>query len=541
MKLPLIDKRNYRKVLRELDLSAFPTLPDFLIEYRRKLIKKEPVEYIDDARAYAKFKKYLEDTEKEINKYVLSKIDWDVISERPPRDFQKDGIKFLILNNRCILADDMGLGKSLQSVLASKFLPDEYNILVITLKTLKYNFANEIAFYDDRVSVIEKEWTPNKYTIVHFDSLKKWKKELIDSRFEVIIIDECHKFRNAKTQRMQIFDDILDETKKDIKKIWLLTGTPIDGKPLDYFNLLKLIKHPLSKNWREYVINFCNGYIDRWGRWNTSGHSNLERLHTETKGIILRRLKSDVAKDLPNKERKPLWLHLENTKGYNAVVDNYIKKKIDLLEPEELELVKGDAKVSDMVKLILRRQFLALEKVKDGSLIEVINNELEKDNKVLVFTNFTKVVDSVYDSFKSDSLFIDGRIDAKERIDIVERFNRDASIRALILNLKAGSVGLNAQGANSIIINDMDWVPSTMLQAEDRAYRIGQLRDVLAQYLLYKDTVDEILYETISRKMQIVSTVLEGKESQYFAEYEKSSELSKDSILKEIFAQLDRF
>jgi SWI/SNF-related matrix-associated actin-dependent regulator 1 of chromatin subfamily A len=383
------------------------------------------------------------------------------------------------------------------------------------------------------VDIKEKQFNNNVYNIEVEDNHNYFANGLL--------VSNCHKFRNAKTQRMQIFDDILDETKKDIKKIWLLTGTPIDGKPLDYFNLLKLIKHPLSKNWRNYVIDFCNGYVDRWGRWNTSGHSNLEKLHAETKGIILRRLKSDVAKDLPNKERKPVWLHLENTKGYNAVVDNYIKKKIDLLNPEELEFVKEDPKVSAMVKLILRRQFLALEKVKDGSLVEVINNELDKDSKILVFTNFTKVVDAVYDSFKSDSLFIDGRTDAKDRIELLDKFNRDASVRMMVLNLKVGSVGLNAQAANSIIINDMDWVPSTMLQAEDRAYRIGQLRDVLAQYLLYKDTVDEILYETVSRKMQVVSTVLEGKESQYFTDYEKSSELSKESILKEIFAQLDRF
>jgi hypothetical protein len=238
MNLPIIDRRNYRKVLRELDLSLFPTLPDFLLDYRKKLIKKEPIEYIDDARAYGKFKKYLDDTEKEINKYVLDKIDWDVISERPPRDFQKDGIKFLILNNRCILADDMGLGKSLQSVLASKFLPDEYNILVITLKTLKYNFANEISFYDDRVSVIDKEWTPNKFTIVHYDALKKWKKELVESRFEVIIIDECFPY------------DTLVKTDKGELKIGDIVTKKIKAQILSYnINTLKLEYKPIVNYW----------------------------------------------------------------------------------------------------------------------------------------------------------------------------------------------------------------------------------------------------------------------------------------------------
>jgi len=108
MKLPIVDKRNYKKVLRELEIAKFPTLPDFLKDYRTKLLKKQPTDFREDSMAWAKLKKYLDDTEKEINKYVLSKIDWDTITERPPREFQKSGIKFLIINNRCILADDMG-------------------------------------------------------------------------------------------------------------------------------------------------------------------------------------------------------------------------------------------------------------------------------------------------------------------------------------------------------------------------------------------------------------------------------------------------
>lgn len=541
MKLPIVDKRNYKKVLRELEIAKFPTLPDFLKDYRTKLLKKQPTDFREDSMAWAKLKKYLDDTEKEINKYVLSKIDWDTITERPPREFQKSGIKFLIINNRCILADDMGLGKSLQAILASKFLPEEYNILIITLKTLKYNFAQEVSYYDSRVKVIEKKWEPDKYTVIHFDALKKFKKELTESKFEVIIIDEAHKFRNAKTKRMEIFKDVLDDTKHDIKKIWLLTGTPIDNRPFDYFNLLKLIKHPLSKNWRFFVETFCNGYVDQWNRWQTNGSSNLELLHQETKGIILRRMKSDVAKDLPTKERKPVWLHLNNTKGYHQVIDDYIKKKTELLEEEDINFFNYTPDVKELTKLVLWRQFCALEKIKDGSLLEILENELDKDKKIIVFTNFTKVVDAVHDSFKDSSLILDGRIkDPRERLQIVDTFNRDPNQRILSTNWAVGSVGLNAQGASSVVANDMSWVPSVMLQGEDRAWRIGQTKDVLAQYLIYKHTVEEVLYETVSKKMLVVSEILSGKPENYFDEYVKEEKLDKKSILQELFAKIDR-
>ena len=194
-------------------------------------------------------------------------------------------------------------------------------------------------------------------------------------------------------------------------------------------------------------------------------------------------MKIDVAKDLPAKERKPVWLHLNNRKGYDQVINDYVKKKIELLEEEDIDFFNYTPEVKELTKLVLWRQFCALEKINDGSLIEVLENELDKDKKILVFTNFTKVVDAVHNSFKSDSLILDGRIkDPKERLRIVDTFNKDPNIKILSTNWMVGSVGLNAQGASSVVANDMSWVPSVMVQGEDRAWRIGQTKDVLAQY-----------------------------------------------------------
>jgi SWI/SNF-related matrix-associated actin-dependent regulator 1 of chromatin subfamily A len=534
-----ITKRNCKKLLRELDLAEYPSLDEYLIKVRNKLLNKESLSVAEELMTYPKFKNYFENYRREANRYYVSSLNFDKFSHRPPRPFQEEGIKFLLLNDRVILADDMGLGKSIQSILAALMLPEDYKILIVTMKSLKYNIEEEIKPYTDSYKVIEKTWeTGYKFTIVHYEALKKWKKEILKEKFQCIIADESHLLKNSKVGRSKNFNEII----KDTEKVWLLTGTPMTNRPIDYYNLLKMIKHPVTKNWVTYIERYCDGK-KIFGHWDIKGASNLDELYNKTKASVMRRLKKDVLDDLPNKERTPVFLHLESLKEYNKVIETYREAKLSELEGFSEYFNEEDFDIAEMTKFILWRQYCAMKKIEDGSLVELIDTQIEADKKIVVFTNFTKVVDTVYEKFGHDICrFIDGRIsDAKERLNIVKNFNEDPSLKVLICNLKVGSVGLNIQSANVAIINDMDWVPSTMLQAEDRLWRIGQLQEVTILYPVYKGTVEEVVFNVVNSKMKNISVAIEGKKESYFISEEDITEdivATRKSILSEIFSQL---
>lgn len=351
-----------------------------------------------------------------------------------------------------------------------------------------------------------------------------------------ILVSNCHLVKNPKTVRAKSVSEIIKETEK----LWLLTGTPMSNRPIDYFSILKMIKHPIANNWVKYGENYCAGVIDYFGHYDFSGASNLEELYNKTKDLVLRRLKTSVLKDLPNKERTPIYLHLPDKKGYKQVIKDYEKKKFELFLVEHEMFSEEDIPEAQvMTKFLLWRQYCALKKIEDGSLVELIEGQLNEGHKIIVFTNFVAVVDAVVEKFKKISCFIDGRIkEAKERLEIVKEFNNNDDLKILVCNLAVGSVGLNIQSANVLIINDMSWVPTTMVQAEDRAWRIGQKKNVNVFYPIYKDTIEEVVFNIINEKMKVISASIEGKEETFFATNEVSKKDTRESILQEIFKQL---
>jgi len=545
-------------------------MPEYLKNIHHKLVKKTKLSVEEELLSLNKLKKYFKDFKAEYNSYVYENIDWTLFDNRKPFDFQKEGVKFLILNDKCILADDMGLGKSIQSIMASKVLPDEYNILIVTLKTLKFNFEEEIGYFDDRISIIDKKWNPNKYTIIHYNSVKQFEKQIIEAQFDVIILDECHKIKNPKAKRTEIFIDIFKKTKKEIKKIWLLTGTPLDNRPMEYFQLLKIIDHPLSKDWVSFVKTYCNGYQDMFGHWNTSGATNLDDLYKKTKGSILRRVKKQVLKNFPEKTRTTISLKLDNESGYKKALQDFADKRF-LLEKEDNEEIitkkdiqyqleqdffndstpiisnyknKGDvSKLEVMTKIMIYRQWCAIEKINDGSTLELIENEIDKSKKVIIFTNFTAVIDKLKDKLGNICLTLDGRVKIEDRKTIVHKFNKEESYKVFVVNFEVGSTGLNLQSSDVIIMNDLPWMPSVILQGEDRIYRIGQINDCRILYPYYKNTVEEKVFQTIIKKVNMIAQILDGKAVKFVDDIDLPPDLAptKKEIIKEIVDSIDNF
>ena len=445
-------------------------------------------------------------------------IDYSKYSKRPPMEHQKIAIEKLLANDRFILADDMGLGKTTSTVIAA-MESGAKKVLIVCPASLKINWKREIENYtDDYVLIVEgKKWGSTfKYYIINYDILKNFHTTensedseayqiIVNEGFDLAIVDEAHYISNSQAQRTKLLNDILAK----IPKVWLLTGTPMTSRPINYYNLLKIMNSPLTLNWKSYVMRYCKGYQFRVGGrkvWNTSGASNLDELREQTKAIVLRRLKTDVL-DLPEKIVSPIWLELKNS-FYDDEVTEFLRITEENKEKESITVTLN--------RLMKLRQLIAIEKVEHTC--ELIDKVLEQDRKVIVFTNFTMSLDMLHEKYKKKSVVLDGRLSKDRRQDAVDRFQNDDKIKIFIGNIKAAGVGITLTAADVVIMNDLSFVPADHSQAEDRAYRYGQKNSVLVYYPVFENTIEMTVYNILQKKKNIIDQVMgDGEYSESFA------------------------
>ncbi len=437
---------------------------------------------------------------------------------------QEDGIKFLLSRNGCILADDMGLGKSIQSIIAA-IESGADKILIVTTSSTKINWEREINVFCNETTIIDgKKWDYSKFTIINFDILKnfhtleapKKKKEgekepilirdIVNEKFDLCIVDEAHNLKNNESIRGKIMVDVC--VKYNIPKVWLLTGTPVANRPMDFFNLLKLIKSPIADNWKHYAIRYCDGRQffrtlkngQRKQIWLTDGASNLEELSNKTKNILLRRLKTDAI-DMPDKIVTPMYHQLDSKgwKMYHQLWDEYVEMK-KKLGKKTVESQK------DLVELILLRQFIAIQAI--PHTIEMIENALEMGRKVIVFTSFSEEQEIIANHFGKLAVRHNGSLSNVKKQHSVDQFQNNDKIKVFIGNIKSAGVGITLTEATVVIFNSFDWVTGNNEQAEDRAYRIGQNNDVNVYYQLFEDTISVRMWETLKQKKHVINTIL---------------------------------
>ncbi len=434
-------------------------------------------------------------------------VDYSKYNHRPPLEHQKEAVEKLAGSRRFILADDMGLGKTTATIIAALETRSK-KILIICPASLKINWQREIENYSDRPVYIaegKKFSTESDFVIVNYDILKNFhdtdpKKKngsiLNQSNFDLVILDEAHMISNPQAQRTKIINHFV----KDIKRVWLLTGTPMTSRPMNYYNLLNIIESPVAQNWMAYAIRYCQGYQFMAGRrkvWNVTGASNLEELRDRTSKQILRRLKEDVL-DLPDKIISPVYLRLKS-KEYEELMGEYY----DWFDNKKDESSSLTVQFSKLMKV---RKVIANEKTKQT--IEFAENIIEQGKKVIIFTNFTDTLQTIYQHFGKQAVYLDGSCSKPHRQNAVDEFQENDKIKVFVGNLKAAGVGLTLTAAEVVIMNDLSFVPSEHAQAEDRAYRYGQKSNVLVYYPLYENTIEGAVYDILNRKKEIIRTVM---------------------------------
>jgi len=432
-------------------------------------------------------------------------IDFEKYSNRPPLNHQKESIQKLVENKKYILADDMGLGKTTSTIIAA-LETGAKKVLIICPATLKINWKREIENYSDRTIYIAEGKnfsTEHDFVIINYDILKNFhdpkKKDdsqILRANFDLVVIDEAHYIKNAQAQRTKLINDFI----KKIDRLWLLTGTPMTSRPIDYYNLLSLVDSPVAKNWMAYVIRYCSGYQFKVGArkvWNVMGASNLDELRDRTSNTILRRLKEDVL-DLPEKIITPVYLRLKS-KDYEELMGEYYNW-YDKNPDESKSLTVQFSKLTKV------RQVIANEKI--SQTIELTENILEQDKKVIIFCNFTDSLNQIVQHFGKTAVKVDGSMTKQDRQFSVDQFQENDKIKVFVGNIKAAGVGLTLTSAEAVIMNDLSFLPSDHSQAEDRAYRFGQKNNVLVYYPIFENTIEGAIYDILNNKKQVIATVM---------------------------------
>jgi len=451
--------------------------------------------------------------EKKLNRV----IDYSVYSKRPPMNHQKIAIEKLLANDKYILADDMGLGKTTSAVIGA-LESGARKVLIVCPASLKINWEREIRNYSDKkILIVEgRKWGHTfDFYIINYDIIKNYHttdktedsddyKLLVNTNFDLAIVDEAHYISNTTANRTRLLNDVLNT----IPKVWLLTGTPMTSRPINYYNLLKIVDSPLTLNWQTYVRRYCKGFQFRVGNrkvWNTSGASNLDELRDLTKNVVLRRMKTDIL-DLPEKIVTPVFLEL-SSKMYDEELEEFVRISKEKKEEDTISITLN--------RLMKVRQLISYEKIQ--YTCELIDKCLEQGKKVIVLTNFTMTLDMLHEKYKKSSVVLDGRMSKDRRQESVDRFQTEDKIKVFIGNIKAAGVGITLTAAEVVIMNDLSFVPADHSQGEDRAYRYGQKNSVLVYYPVFENTIEKVIYNILQKKKGIIDQVMgDGEFSESF-------------------------
>lgn len=426
--------------------------------------------------------------------------------------FQKEGLDFIEKKNgRALVGDEMGLGKTIQALAYLQLHPKKRPAVIVCPASLKLNWKKEIEeglSTNDHIAILSGK-TPYKVDesilIINYDILDAWGKYLRAINVSVMVTDECHYFKTPTSIRTKA----VMKLGKVTPHIIALSGTPIENRPIEIFNAIKLIDPYLVSNRFAFGKKYCGATHNGFG-WDFSGASNTAELHTMlTESIMIRRLKKDVLKDLPDKVRSFVPIALNNREEYNTVENDFI---------EYIKATKGEAaaaKVS-VAETLVQIEYLkqAAVKGKMDSVINWVKNFLDTGAKLVLFATHKTAIDRLMEEFKDEAVKIDGSVSTANRQKAVEGFQNDHKIRLFVGNIEAAGVGLTLTAASNVAFIELPWTPGKLVQAEDRCHRIGQKYTVNIWYLLAEQTIEDDIAALLDSKRKVLDAVIDGKETE---------------------------
>jgi SWI/SNF-related matrix-associated actin-dependent regulator 1 of chromatin subfamily A len=422
------------------------------------------------------------------------------------------GVRFTELaGGRCLIGDDMGIGKTIQALAYASLHEELWPVLVVCPASVKYNWAKEIEAWlrEPSYQVVngyKGDLEDKAFTIVNYDLMDKRKEQLLDMDFNLVIFDESHFLKNNTAKRTKASLEI----GKKSKSVLCLSGTAITSRPEEYFTTLNLLRPIEFPSWLRYVQRYCNAYHNGYG-WDTRGSSNTDELHAISRDFVIRRLKKEVMEELPDKIRQNFMVKpsVSDMKGYKDLQSSWLDDY--RLHKENHTLPKGF--VLNMLTDLRHNCGV----IKARPAIEWVHEYVYSTGRpVVVYTHHKDVMQTVCDSVNDDLVLetISGADHSKKRAETIERF-QNGSVDVLVCNILAANMGITLTKADTVLFVEREWVPATEEQAEDRVNRIGQdSQSVHAVYLCVANTIDERFAHIVSQKREVVKGILDGGEGE---------------------------
>lgn len=334
-------------------------------------------------------------------------------------------------------------------------------------------------------------------------------------KFGVVIADECHALKNSESKRSKVLVPII----RSCSRVILLSGTPALSRPSELYPQIQAVSPTLFPKFFDFGKRYCNGQQGYFG-WDFKGASNLKELQLVLeRTVMIRRTKDSVLSQLPRKLRHQVslpspqkLLHLQIFLKLNQKQLDTFKKLTDLrLAPQKID----DESLEEFQK---KSEYMALWKrtaeIKLPAMIEYMDDLLDAGHKMLLFGHHQSILDAFEAHLLAKAyrfIRIDGKTLTSQRQELCNAFQSDASLRVALLSITAASTGITLTAATTVIFAELFWNPGVLLQAEDRAHRIGQCDSVNVHYLLAKGTTDDTIWPLILRKLSLLESFGLGK------------------------------
>ena len=441
------------------------------------------------------------------------------------REYQQKGFGWLWFMYKYglngILADDMGLGKTLQAlalIQKAKEEDGEKPVLVVCPTSVVFNWESEIQKFAPTLSCLKLSGVERKnffekipehdVVITSYALIRRDIEELQKYEFRYIILDESQNIKNAMSQTAQSVKQLKAEHKL------ALSGTPIENRLEELWSVFDFLMPGFLFNIAEFNYRYVNPIMERQDK------TVEKRLKLQIYPFILRRMKHDVAKDLPDKVENIAYCELtpEQKDFYLDVLDSTKEELFKSIEQNGLE----KSRLSIFSALLRLRQICCHPRLYDKENVKgmipsgkfehlkgMLEQIISEGHRILLFSQFVDMLDIIKDWLERSGIpyeYLTGK--TKDRQGAVERFNSSTSIPIFLISLKAGGTGLNLTGADYVIHYDPWWNPAVEDQATDRAYRIGQTKKVFVYRLITKNTVEEKIQKLKSIKRDLVDNVI---------------------------------
>ena len=429
--------------------------------------------------------------------------------------YQAIGVAYFDLKDgRALNADEMGLGKTIQTLAWLQLHPEYRPVIIVVPSSLKLNWLQEafawMTVKKDEVMCVygQKPYSTGKATIIiiNYDIVSFWLPALLTKGFKVCVLDEIHSIKNSSTKRTKA----VKKLSKGIPHVIGLSGTPIVNRPIEAYNALTIINSAVIPNFKEYTRLFCDPKFNGFGI-TYNGASNTLQLHQLLiNTFMIRRLKVDVLKELPEQRTCFVPIQIDNEAEYRDAENNFIdflKRTKGLQAAEKAGNAEALTQINTLSQLAI--------KGKMSGVIDWITEFIESGEKLVVFATHIHTINMLMEAFPHIAVRYDGTVNQTNRNKNVQDFQTNSNIKLFFGMLdkegKPAGVGITLTAAWSTATVEYQWGPTVHDQADARIHRIGQKNACINYKLMAANTIDEKFAKFIDSKRKTIDSIMDGK------------------------------